>query len=213
MKTEELVSLLASGLDPVNPRRARLQFPLAWALGIMGALALAVGVWRFNSPVPHEVSIGMFWVRGAFCSSLALGGFIAVVRLSYPGTRLGLVPVGLALPVLGMWALAVAALMQAPTRSRIPLVLGHTALVCPWLIAFLAAPLFVALIWAMRGFAPTRLRLAGAAAGLASGAGGALVYTLHCPELAAPFIGTWYLIGMLIPASLGAGLGPRLLRW
>jgi hypothetical protein len=65
----------------------------------------------------------------------------------------------------------------------------------------------------MKGFAPTRLRLAGAAAGLAAGATGAAVYSLHCPELAAPFLGTWYVIGVLIPTAAGALIGPRVLRW
>jgi hypothetical protein len=31
--------------------------------------------------------------------------------------------------------------------------------------------------------------------------------------LAPPFIGIWYLIGMLIPTGIGAWLGPSLLRW
>jgi hypothetical protein len=39
------------------------------------------------------------------------------------------------------------------------------------------------------------------------------VYALHCPELAAPFIAIWYVIGMAAPVVLGAALGPRLLRW
>jgi len=65
----------------------------------------------------------------------------------------------------------------------------------------------------MKGLAPTRIRLAGAAAGLSAGAGAAVVYSLHCPELSAPFIGFWYLLGMLIPALVGALLGPWLLRW
>ena len=65
----------------------------------------------------------------------------------------------------------------------------------------------------MKGLAPTRLRWAGAAAGLLAGAGGALVYALHCPEMAAPFIGIWYLLGMLIPTTIGALVGPRVLRW
>lgn len=29
----------------------------------------------------------------------------------------------------------------------------------------------------------------------------------------APFIGFWYLLGMLIPTAVGALLGARLLRW
>jgi len=40
-----------------------------------------------------------------------------------------------------------------------------------------------------------------------------LVYTFHCPELAAPFLGTWYVLGMLIPTALGAIIGPLVLRW
>lgn len=42
---------------------------------------------------------------------------------------------------------------------------------------------------------------------------GGLVYCLHCPEMEAPFLGFWYLIGMLILTAIGAMLGPRRLRW
>ena len=76
-----------------------------------------------------------------------------------------------------------------------------------------AVPLFCALLWAMRGLAPTRPALAGAAAGWLSGAVAALTYALHCPELGAPFLGIWYPLGMLIPAAAGALIGVRLLRW
>ena len=65
----------------------------------------------------------------------------------------------------------------------------------------------------MRSLAPTRLRWAGAASGFTAGSIGALVYTLDCPELAAPLLGIWYLLGMLIPTAVGTWLGPWLLRW
>lgn len=65
----------------------------------------------------------------------------------------------------------------------------------------------------MRGLAPTHLMQAGAAVGLLSGALGAVAYSLHCPDMGAPFIGTWYLLGMLIPTLIGATLGRTLLRW
>jgi hypothetical protein len=65
----------------------------------------------------------------------------------------------------------------------------------------------------MKGLAPTRLALAGAAAGLLAGSAGALIYALHCPEMEAPFLAIWYLLGMLIPTAVGAAIGPRLLRW
>jgi hypothetical protein len=128
--------------------------------------------------------------------------------------RLGLVPVlGLAAPVLTMWVLAAVALPATAPQDRADLVLGQTAGVCPFLIALVSIPVFAAMMWTMRGLAPTRLRLAGAAGGLAAGAIGALVYSLHCPELAAPFLAIWYVLGMLIPAAVGAWLGPRMLRW
>jgi hypothetical protein len=112
-----------------------------------------------------------------------------------------------------MWILAAVTLAGAQRELWDEMVFGRTWRSCPLLIALLSVPLFVAVVWAMKGLAPTRLRLAGAAAGLLAGAAGALIYCLHCPELAAPFVGTWYLLGMLIPTSVGALLGPWLLRW
>jgi len=112
-----------------------------------------------------------------------------------------------------MWILAAISLFSAASQSRVHLLLGTTFAVCPFLIAFISAPLFLSFLWILKDLAPTRLRWAGAASGFASGSIGALVYTLHCPELATPFIATWYLLGMLIPTAIGAWLGPRLLRW
>jgi len=65
----------------------------------------------------------------------------------------------------------------------------------------------------MRAWAPTRLRLTGAAAGFAAGAIAAVVYCLHCPEMSEVFVGAWYLLGILLPAALGALIGPRALAW
>jgi hypothetical protein len=39
------------------------------------------------------------------------------------------------------------------------------------------------------------------------------VYALHCNEMQAPFLAVWYLLGMLLPAAMGAAIGPRWLRW
>ncbi|MDQ2821723.1 MAG: DUF1109 domain-containing protein, partial [Pseudomonadota bacterium] len=40
-----------------------------------------------------------------------------------------------------------------------------------------------------------------------------LVYCLHCPEMSPVFVGTWYVLGMLVPALAGALLGPKVLAW
>jgi hypothetical protein len=81
------------------------------------------------------------------------------------------------------------------------------------LIALVSVPVWLSYLAVIRGLAPTRLRWAGAGGGFAAGAAGALVYSLHCPELAAPFVGVWYLLGMAILMAVGAALGPTLLRW
>ena len=73
-------------------------------------------------------------------------------------------------------------------------------------------PMFAALLWALKGLAPTRPALAGAAAGALAGGAGAMVYALHCPELAAPYIAVWYVAGIALPVVAGALIAPRLLR-
>jgi hypothetical protein len=80
-------------------------------------------------------------------------------------------------------------------------------------VLLLAIPIFVGLLWSFRRLAPTRLRAAGAAAGLAAGAFSATIYCLHCPEVSAVFVLTWYSLGIVLASALGALVGPRLLRW
>jgi len=205
--------MLAASLEPIDPRLTKRRYLIGITTGAFGALCLARGVLHLNPALPREVSESAFWVREVFCASLSVLAVLVIGRLARPGSRLGLLPAAIAAVVLIMWTLAATRLLSAPPQSRVPLLLGTTFAVCPFLIAFVAAPLFLCFFWVLKGLAPTRLCSAGAGAGFAAGSIGALVYSLHCPELAAPFIGVWYLLGMLIPTAIGASLGPRLLRW
>jgi hypothetical protein len=213
MKTDDLISMLSTGAEPIDPRRVAWRYLVAISGGSLAALALMATVLKLNPALPQELSEPMFWVRETFCASLGVVGIVGIARLARPGRPLGLIPVGVALPVIAMWALAAAILLSAPSPSRAHLIFGRTARVCPFLIAMIATPPFFALVWALRGLAPTRLRLTGGTAGFAAGSIGALAYSLHCPELAAPFIGIWYLLGITICTTLGVWIGPRLLRW
>jgi hypothetical protein len=127
--------------------------------------------------------------------------------------RLGQVGLALAAPVLLLWLACGGELLAAEPGQRVGLILGATWKTCPFNIAMISLPLFVAMFWVMRGLAPTQLALAGAGAGLLAGALGTLVYALHCPESAAAFVGIWYVLGIAIPTLAGAVLGPRVLRW
>lgn len=214
MKTEELIALLAAGGGTADSRMPSRRLGLAIAVGLLGACMLMAGVLGVRPDLTRGATAdAMFWVKVAFAAVGALVAVIAVSRLSRPGARLSSLPAALAAPLIAIWILAAFALINAAPGQRATLVFGETWLVCPLGIALLAAPLFVAVLWAMKGLAPTKLVLAGAAAGLVSGTLGALVYTLHCPEVAAPFVGVWYVLGMLIPTGIGALIGPRILRW
>ena len=213
MKTEDLVTMLATGVDAVNPRAAVHRYAGAVGAGVVGAAVLMAALLGVNANLVRDASVPMVWVKFAFVTWLFGAALLATPRLGRPGASLAGMPRSLAAPVLGMWQLAAVALGGTPRTQWPALVFGTTAATCPFLIALLAAPVFLGGLWAMRGLAPTRLRLAGASVGLLAGAAGAFVYAFHCPELAAPFLGAWYVLGMAIPTALGALLGPRALRW
>jgi hypothetical protein len=213
MKTDDFVTMLATGAGAVEPHTAARRFSAAIGGGALAAALLMASLLGVRPDLAAAIFLPMFWIKFGFVAALAGTSVLFALRLSRPGLRLGWVPGALAAPVLVMWLLAAAALAGADPVERSRLFFGDTWTSCPLLVTMLSAPTFASVLWAMKGLAPTRLRLAGAAAGLLSGAVGALVYCLHCPELGAPFIGFWYLLGMLIPTSVGALLGPRLLRW
>ena len=154
-----------------------------------------------------------FWIKMTFTGALAAAGLLATVRLAQPGAAVGGARWLTAVPLICLWTLAAIVLASAAPEARVQLVMGSTWRVCAISIATLSVPLLIAGAWALRGLAPTQQRLAGAALGLFSGASAAFIYGLHCPELAAPFLSIWYVIGIVIPSAAGLVIGPRLLRW
>ena len=205
--------MLATGSSAVEPHRAVRHFAVALACGAFASALLMVVLLGVRPDLGQAVLLPMFWVKFAYVASLALTSAIVAMRLSRPGRTLGRIPSALAVPVLGMWMLAAFVFASADPAERRLLLFGGTPTTCPLFIAMLSLPVFLAASLAMKRLAPTRLRLAGGGAGLGSGWLGALVYSWHCQEMAAPFLGIWYLLGVLIPTCVGALLGPRLLRW
>jgi hypothetical protein len=205
--------MLARSEPATDLESASSRYALAsgWAAFFsMLLMALFLGV---RADLAQAAVDPMLWIKISFSAVLLAGGLIASLRLARPGASSGRVGWLIAAPLLVIWGLAVVELIGADPARRVALALGQTWASCPLLVAGLSLPGMVAFTWAMKGLAPTRLRLAGGATGLVSGALGATVYCLHCPESAAPFIGVWYVIGILIPTLIGALIGPRVLRW
>jgi hypothetical protein len=213
MKTDDLIAMLASGPDVGVAARPVRAVVLPLLGGLFASVVLMLVLLGLHPDLARVALLPAFWVKLVFAATLAWTGWRAVRRLSLPGARTATLPLWLGGPVLLLWCAAGVVLLQAAPEVRTDLFWGRTWRYCPILIAVLSLPLFVAALHVMRGLAPTRLRLAGAAAGFAAGAAAAVVYCLHCPEMSAVFVGFWYLLGMLAPAALGALIGPRVLAW
>jgi hypothetical protein len=213
METEKLIAMLARDAEPVAAGVVGRRYGATLLAGGAGGMILMVAFLGVRADIAAAARDTMFWVKLAFPLALLAAALVAAMRLARPGVRTGHAAEAILAAVGAIWVLAGAALLAAPPGERIGLVLGETWAWCPALISLLSVPAFAAAFWAMRGLAPTRPIAAGGNSGLLAGALGAAVYCLHCPEMAPPFLGTWYLLGMLVPAAAGAALGPVLLRW
>lgn len=213
MNTNDLIAALATGASPIDGARVDRHFYVKLAGGAVAAVAAMLLLIDPRPDLAEASALPMFWVKLLFPASLAAAALLGLRRLSYPGMRLGRVPAALALPVALVWLLAGLALLDAPAGERLSLVLGETWRECLVTVPFLSVPAFALAFWAARELAPTRLSLAGAAAGLFAGAAAAFAYAIHCPETQAPFLAVWYVLGMWIPTAAGALLGRSLLHW
>jgi hypothetical protein len=212
MKTEDLIALLATDAGAVEAPALGQRYAAAIGWGVLGASLLMLcscrsarisgkrsgyrcsgSRWALSLVLPREDCLPRSACRVRVRKSIGCRSHLASRS--------------------GIWSIAAVVLMEAEPMERSKLFFGETWKSCPLLIAMLSIPVFAAVIRVMKELAPTRLRLAGFAAGLLSGSVAAVVYCLHCPEMGAPFIGFWYLLGALIPAGVGALLGNTVLRW
>jgi hypothetical protein len=213
MKTDELIALLATEAQPVPRHAARRHL----ALALVAALPLSIAIMALGYGVRPGLLASlagpMAWVKILLPAAIGASGFLAVQRLARPGVRVRGAWLGIVLPIVVLWAAGAMVWLGAPPQDRDALLWGSTWRTCVFNIALIALPVFVAAIVALRGLAPTRPALAGAAAGVLAGGAGAAVYALHCPELGVPFLAVWYVLGMALPVVVGAILGRALLRW
>ncbi|SEM63473.1 hypothetical protein SAMN04488103_101695 [Gemmobacter aquatilis] len=211
MRTEDLITRLATQAPPAPIRPARvvavllavLAPPVLWFLWSMGMRpdlgpALLAPVTLLKSLIPATLSV----------ASLALA-----LNLARPEARAGLrlaplwLATGAALALLG-WAWA-----QTPADQMGAAIRGSTQAKCLIsIVLFSILPLAAGLALLRRG-ASTRPALSGAMLGLASSAGAATAYALHCTEDNPLFFITWYGAAILGVTLAGALLGARLLRW
>lgn len=213
MKTGDLIEALAANIEPVDPHAARRRILWATLAGVVIASPFTVWLLGLNPLLAEAARQPMFWVKFGYVATAAAAAGVVVTRLARPSADPRRAAVALTIPFFAMVLLAAFTLAGAGSDERTSLMLGSSWKTCSLSIAALSLPALATTLWAVRGLAPTRLRLAGAGAGLLAGALATFVYQFHCPELAAPFLASWYPLGMLAPAALGALVGPRVLAW
>ena len=213
MKTEQLIDMLSTNLEPVEDRKIETALASSIVVGGVAAFCVMLSTVSLRDDLGSGAGIGFVVLKLAFALTV-MGTGLAFLRKSVrPGQdaraslRLAWVP----FVVVGIAALAELGLGLS-TRPH-PMTAGTHWILCLYCIPLFAAIPFVLLVWALRRGAPTHLVRTGAMAGLVAGSVGAAAYAFHCPDDSLPFIALWYGASIAFCAAVGAMLGPRLLRW
>ena len=213
MKTDDLVKMLGTHVEPVKD--GQLRSTLLMALGMGAAVVICLLVAFFGAPDDAFGGeyLGVKLVALVFTLGLVTAGTSLLLKAARPGTsaRWPLAVIGLLFFAL-LLAAAVTFAFGHPAAWH-AMVFGPQWAACLLCIPLFAAAPFASLIWALRKDAPTNLARTGAIAGMVAGAVGAAAYTLHQPASSIPFIMFWYGGAIAVCALAGAILGPRLLRW
>lgn len=213
MNTDDLIVRLSADVTPVRRRAVGRRLAIGSAVGVIVSAFYVVAMMGVRPDLMIAMHGFPFWMKWGYTISLSVASLVVTAQLARPDSdRLRWLWL-MAIPVLLLAGTGAMELIHTPPGEWLAMWLGQSWMVCPWRVLALAMPIFVGLLWSFRKLAPTRLRAAGAAAGLAAGAFAATIYCLHCPEVSAIFVLTWYSLGILLAASLGALVGPRLMRW
>lgn len=211
MKTDALIDLLARGAGPAPRAVAARRLVPVTVVGLLASAALALAVLgpvpaaMFATPVP--------WMKLAYAGALVLAAGRLAAGLARPVARLALPSAAVLGVVLAMGVVGALGWWLAPAEQRMTGLLGHSWRTCPFNVLGCSLPALAGGLWAVRGLAPTRPRLAGLAVGLLAGAAGAFGYAFACVETSPAFVAAWYTMGVGLTGAVGALLGPRLLRW
>ena len=213
MKTDQLIDMLSTNVEPVQ--QGRLRKTLVWALVVGGGAAFCVmlATVGFRTGLTDGFLPGYLTLKLLFTVSLVGVGAVLLERLMRPGQDGRKLFAFVFLPFIIVVCAGVASLVFGQPMAWGRMIFGMQWATCLLCIPLFAVVPFAALIWALRKGAPTDLRRAGAIAGLVAGALGATAYAFHCPDDSVPFIAIWYGTLVALCGVLGAMVGPRLLRW
>ncbi len=213
MKTDHLVKMMGTNLRAIDAHEPPRMILISAGLGALIALAMMMLFLGIRTDLSAPRTWILLAVKYAFAGANIGVSLANLTRIARPGGERR-VSVALGLVVFAVaFVVAIVSLAFAPASDWKAMIIGEYWLLCLACIPLNAIVPFAAIVWAMREFAPTNLRLAGAMAGRAAGGISACVYALHCTDDSLPFIAVWYGLTIVLCAVLGGIAGPRLLRW
>ncbi|MCK1639251.1 DUF1109 domain-containing protein [Bradyrhizobium sp. 157] len=213
MKTDDLVALLSTNLEPVDSKAVVRTLCVAIAAAAIAALGIAFTSLGFRPDLTTGHALIYLTIKLTFAIGVVGLSLVYLTRLARPGGERKISPLLVAVPFLVVLVLAAISLGSAPQSHWERMIVGDEWLECLLSIPVIAIVPFAVSIWAVRKGAPTNLSRAGAFAGLIAGGVSAMAYALHCTDDSLPFIAVWYGGTIVLCTLAGAALGPRLLRW
>lgn len=213
MKTEDLIAMLSTNVEPVDRWRVPRTIITVVVFGALTAALLVLAMFGARSDLGGSESLPYLSAKLVFTLTVVALSSIYLSRVARPGGERKTSLLVIALPFVAIIGLAAVALAGAPRAHWHASVIGDQWIECLVSIPLIAVVPFALIIWAARQAMPTDLRKAGTLAGLAAGGLSATGYALHCVDDSVPFVALWYGGTIAVCAVAGALLGPRLLRW
>ncbi len=213
MKTDDLVVMLSTNVEPIGRGLVRRTIAIAVAAGAVIALGFVLVGLGVRPDLTTTRAAVFLLLKIAFALAVVGVAMRYLTRLARPGAERGISPLAIAVPFAAIALLGAISLGVAPSSHWNRMILGDEWLECLLSIPIIAIVPFAVTIFAVRRAAPTNLARAGAFAGLIAGGVSAMAYALHCTDDSLPFVAVWYGGTIVLCTLAGAALGPRLLRW
>ena len=213
MKTDDLISLLSTNVEPVDHRQIVRNIGIAVVAGVAAAVAMVYFVLGPRADLTTVATFIPALLKVVFTVIILIPASIYLIRLSRPGGEHRSSVVLVALPFIAVMLFALLSLESAPNSHWNGKIFGDDWLECLISIPLIAIVPFSVIVWAVRQMAPTNLARTGAFVGLVAGCVSAIGYAVHCADDSVPFFALWYGGTIALCTFAGWKLGPKLLRW
>jgi hypothetical protein len=213
MKTDDLVAMLSTNVEPIGRGLVGRTISIAVAAGAVIALGFTLVALGIRADLTTTRAAVFLLLKVAFALAVVGVAIRYLTRLARPGAERGISPLSIVVPFAAIALLGLISLGGAPSAHWNRMILGDEWLECLLSIPIIAIVPFAVTIFAVRRAAATNLVRAGAVAGLIAGGVSAMAYALHCTDDSLPFVAVWYGGTIVLCTLAGAALGPRLLRW